>query len=638
MANRWCDHGAYDAYAATPTWGVPQDGNGKAKAPSTAAATASIVFTGTPAGTISVCGVTVTPTWGSGADAAANGLATAINAATGNVTTAGFRSAAVPLRNAVFARGPAGGAPAGTCQIMSRHGSADLNGLVAIAHTLTNVNAGASSLSFSGGADGCWGYLVTGLTPTIWPQALTAYGILSTNPPLMYAVAAGDVIKVRSNKTINLGSITGGDLAFGATSFVAGTQAAPITVLIDDGTEWTEGDAEPVLNVNCTFNANRNFGIQFAGNEVQILARKYSDTKYGLQYTIDGAGICSWGIGNGNNIWRGVSVRNPTGSVTLRSTQSAAVTSRQRVQSCRIAHPSNAVFFGAHSNSHDFNVDYVDFVVDATGATVPNTAGIVAYLSSFSAAYSRTFLGVKFVGFVPGSNLFAPASYNTSVTHDDFQDCDWGGVSVFGPIYSGRPETSFQSSLITASSSLGNQDFFADSRRGYIDWNSALGFPTLGAQLLNGTPYSVRMIPSFSATYTTETFGLYSPKFSKVNTLGESVLDVEVNIAVHEDLTADRESLVLEVSYEKPDGTREFVSSKSAGALDASTETWSSESGGQVTFVSGTTQSHDKKKLSLTTPTAVKAGSVVTAVVVCRVVAANSSQAIFVDPDPRLSV
>ena len=79
MADFYVDHGAYaSALGATPTWGVPQEGDGTTKDAATASAIASIAFASVPTtGTFSVCGATVSTTGVIGAasaDAAALGL------------------------------------------------------------------------------------------------------------------------------------------------------------------------------------------------------------------------------------------------------------------------------------------------------------------------------------------------------------------------------------------------------------------------------------------------------------------------------------------------------------------------------------------------------------------------------------
>ena len=145
MANRWCDHGAYypNTNNTPTTFGLPQEGDGLARAASTAAGTASVIFSAVPAGgspNITVCGVSFTAalssvTGAASADLSANALAGLINGSTtavggsiNSVSSATTVSGSLPkLQNLVYARGPSAGAPAGTCQIMMRVGSAMLN-------------------------------------------------------------------------------------------------------------------------------------------------------------------------------------------------------------------------------------------------------------------------------------------------------------------------------------------------------------------------------------------------------------------------------------------------------------------------------------------------------------------------------
>ena len=109
MSDFYVDHGVYaSALGTTPTWGVPQEGDGSAKDAATAASIGSVLFGSVPtSGTISVCGVSISTTGvlsAGSVDAAANALASNINATT-TAVAAGVAAGLPQLRNLVFARG-----------------------------------------------------------------------------------------------------------------------------------------------------------------------------------------------------------------------------------------------------------------------------------------------------------------------------------------------------------------------------------------------------------------------------------------------------------------------------------------------------------------------------------------------------
>jgi hypothetical protein len=99
--------------------------------------------------------------------------------------------------------------------------------------------------------------------------------------------------------------------------------------------------------------------------------------------------------------------------------------------------------------------------------------------------------------------------------------------------------------------------------------------------------------------------------------------------------TADRTDRVsMTVTYTQTDGSTRTISSFNwAGApLTPSTATWSAESGGKVVFNPGNIQ-HTKRKLSVTTPTAIKSGTEIGIVVGFHFNSSTTMQTIFVDPE-----
>lgn len=189
----YIDHLAYPAYAAIPAgtgWPLPaQDGDGLATGLASAAV-AAIDCAGVTAAaghTLSIAGAALTCVasgangtqfnGGAGATLAAN-LAAAINAST--VLVAAGASPSLPqLRSLVYARVQPGTST--TVQLMTRAGAAAFNHAANSAMAVSATGFAPALTQFSGGASGAWGYLWN--DTVLWPQALSAgaYGAVKAN-------------------------------------------------------------------------------------------------------------------------------------------------------------------------------------------------------------------------------------------------------------------------------------------------------------------------------------------------------------------------------------------------------------------------------------------------------------------------
>ena len=219
-------------------WGVAQEGDGTALGAATPSI-GSLAFSSVPTtGTISVFGASVSTTGVIGAataSAAADVLANNINATTNTVSTGGFNGSP-QLRNVVYARGPSNGAPAGTCQVMTRAGSASFNGTTWIT---TSFDGSPTNTAFAGGAGGAWGYLWNAIG-TMWPSAIACggYGVWAATQPYVGSLAAGDICYVRSAKAI---PVNPGNGTFSPAIPAMGSASSPVTFIIDNNSVWADG-------------------------------------------------------------------------------------------------------------------------------------------------------------------------------------------------------------------------------------------------------------------------------------------------------------------------------------------------------------------------------------------------------------
>lgn len=299
MADFYVDHGAYaTALGATPTWGVPQEGDGSTKDAATSASIGEVAFAAVPtSGTISVCGATVSTTGVIGAasvDAAANALATNINATTATVSTSvaiNAGSTANQLRNFVFARGPSGGAPSGTCQIMMRVGSTTLNYTEnSAAQIATTFSAAPTITQFAGGTSGCWGWLVqTQLLGVANSITLWTYGILHRNGTVtksgssaVYTLTESDTVWCRNGKNLVVPHQN-------AHLYLRAGGQTSLLLVVDANTIWTGDDPSGVVKVARTIGNSENSNIYFNAAQNKTLSI-VALRKNGFQVGLTGAG------------------------------------------------------------------------------------------------------------------------------------------------------------------------------------------------------------------------------------------------------------------------------------------------------------------------------------------------------------
>lgn len=251
MADYFCDHGAYaDILGVIPAWGVPQEGDGTALGAAPSSSIASIAFSAAPTGggAFSIGGASASligVLGAASADAAANVLANNINASTNQVTAA--MACGVPqLRNLVYARSPANGAPPGTCQIMARVGSASLNTATNSASAIASTLNNATVTQFAGGQGGCFGRFINPVAQGVGNSiAARSYGVMAQKPMVHPNGGFGpaDNVNVRTGRNTTLYM---GDVSFGA---LVGRDAY-INFVFDNGTVWVGDSPSAKLKLN----------------------------------------------------------------------------------------------------------------------------------------------------------------------------------------------------------------------------------------------------------------------------------------------------------------------------------------------------------------------------------------------------
>lgn len=645
--------GVYGQPLAVPfTWAEPQEGDGSATTKATASATVSVdmstwTFT-SGSSTFSVMGCTAL-TIGAGANSATNAqynatyatmlanIRAAINLATANAINVPAGVPAAQVRNTVYAR-----VNGNNLELMTRAGSADYNSLVAL--SFTNVT-GSSSQSWSGGSGGCWGYMFH-QRATMWPSAMAinTYGVWGTQFPLAGVIAAGDVIKVRSNKTITNNVNTTTSFTVGA----MGSAVAPVRFDIDDGTVWPADGSTPVFKMTSAHTTNTTKTISFGATcYAHFLGKVYAGGARSMVFEATGNGpntatnIIALGGPIKLENWEFICPGTPTaspGPIASCTSQFQAVFVSSAgafsvIKGCRIIQPGqgsvNLVHALANQNQ---KIDFVNCEFSLTAASTAWASAINPFAGG--STYRFTFDSCTFSGFVAGSRLVAAAA---PASKDQFlllKNCDLGGITVRGPNYlTGGGE--FEAGVIGMAivSQYGYREFSIDRPgRLYAEWQYAKSRPTLNAKLLDGvTPWSIFAVPTTSVGNVSKLSPVELPRLAKIipsnALLTEAARTFTVNFLLESTLSWTKQDISILINYQDPSGNIYSLDTydPDGGALTTSTEGWSATSWNGQTW--------DKKQFAITTPVSVKADSEVGIIVRLHSAVAADTLGIILDPE-----
>jgi len=653
MATKYCDHGIYAAPVAGGT--VPtaaEDGNGSAKTAATMA-TLVITFTGVPAAdeAITIAGVTFTAKasgatgnqFNAATDAAtcATNLKNAINAsATNAVKPVGAIAATAPLRNVVNAC-----VSGAVVTVYTRCCGSEWN---SVTETSTLSNASITA-QWSGGGDGAWGYF-SNPTSLAFPTAIrmNGYGVYAKDgrPYVGSFDCSTDSVVARSGKTIQ--HTEDGTHAIGCRTTTWGgvSSATPYTLIIDDGTEWPEDGVTPVLTLGIT--SSYSLAWLLNGNSsgsctnLRLLAKKYNDTTYGLSLEQYNPATRVLFFPATSNEIRGVRIYS-AGHLSVTPITDVATTTL--FADCLFSTPSSALVLSVGDvNGRPSCAIFQECIFANTGNAISNSGFINASAYANNTQAQLWFDSCKFIDFQGSSNLFTGTAGGTS-NQIYFRNCEFGNIAYLGPRLA--IHGTLDPKYVTASSSqFGTRDFFLDTSSGFISWVYARSMPCSNAKLLDGvTPWVIHMIPStvnrLSRYYFSET-----PRIGKICTTASGIKTLTIEFAVETSFDVNTANLTFVVDYIDTDGARQVLDSyeRFGSAFTSSSATWTSEAGGQVTYVDGVTRYYDKYKFSITTPTSVKGvdvvdelGTEIGIVMRCHKYATVATQGIFLDPEIQVS-
>lgn len=627
-------------------WGVPQEGDGSATTAATTASTAQIVINAQPvAGNLlTICGITfgatsggtINYTIGGSISATVDNIVAAINGATTTVA-ASVAPGTPQLRNLMVARNLSGT----TVDIMMRIGSPNLNQSTNanVAISQTGWGTAPTITQFTGGAGGAFGYLHNG-TSTIWPSAIAVlgYGVWAGIPPYIYSIQNGDVFKIRANKTARIQDSSNATLAM-----TGGTASAPIIYQIDDGTVWPADGSTPVLRFKITSNTNSGMFINPSGVP-HYIGKVYSNGNYNFVFEIDGTQLFSSirvQVGSAQR-WEnmqlysgGTVATNNTYGAFLANTVLTTTNGPSTIKGCNITMPGvvNSNIFSTSLNGA-FQVDFIDCSFTLTGAIAPWTSVLGAVYAGAQNQQRTTFTSCSFNGFLAGSQLVATGTYNPGVESAVvFRNCNFGNITNRGPFSLGLATYNQQAGTgvrgFIASTRYGNRDFAIEtSGKGFVEWNSSKGFPTLNARLLdNTTPWSIYAVTGTFAINVNRMNYFELPAISMLNSLATGVRTITVNMLLESTLSWTKADIGIVLEYTKADGTRRLIDTLDpfGAALDTSTAAWTSTSYNAQTW--------NKKQFSITTPDSILTGTEILVYVRLYSNVANSTLGMFLDPE-----
>lgn len=646
MADFYVDHRAYaTVLGATPTWGVPQEGDGSGLNAATSAATAFVTFSAAPSsGTLSVCGITISTTGVIGAassDAAANALAANINAVTTTVA-AGVAGGVPALKNLVYARGPSGGAPAGTCQVMMRVGSAGLNYAnntnCLIASTFNNETSSAANKQFSGGTGGCWGWFINDVTVggASATYAAGAFGLLSPAKPFVSVASGSSVLGEPTQLDTVWGrSGAGQTITLPNNVSVLLSSALNLNFVLDTNTKWTGDSGTGQVTISQAASGVHvnplNFSSISAAKSIGCLGKDR------LRFYFRSA--------SAGGLYQIVS-NNPGGSPLSRAwnllfEEAAGLPTSQgmnihcvnytmlALQGCRFVMPTarstwpNGICLIGGSINGTLSMEGCSVEANFTSLTDPGT---VVSLSVGNKSEVRL-TSCAFTGWSAGN--LKPFSISSGASSGSLVVENCTGLRIDSGTYIGIPSANngideYSGRFVYQSADVG-LSMRDEHKRGVCDWVYGAGYPTLRALQPDGTPWCVKMDWLATAGIVGEHIPFRSIPFWIQYRETAAVKKIETDIYVPNEITLDAVTIVMRVMYISNTTGRivEEHTKGNASAYLASAASWTPNS----------VSAYSAKKLSLTTSQAIKANTAITVYIEFHRPAPGSNRQIYVDPE-----
>lgn len=623
MAAYYCDHGAYaTVLGTTPTWGIPQEGDGSSKDPSTAAATAALVFTANLAAgnTVTLCGVVFTAV-ASGASGSQFNVGASLSATLDNlVTTINNNSLTVAsgvavgtprLRDLVFARNTSGT----TLEVMMRIGSATLNGANNTNCRLTGSGISTSTalpVNFAGGSGGCWGYLInTAAMGTNNTYAALAYGLMVLAAPLCAAAAGAPAVSALPTANDSIFVRTGAGITFTcAVNTVPniGAHTYPQNLVFDSNTVWTGDSGTGQVTISLSMTSSDSSIRVTSANAVSKSMRcirpgglriLWASSTGGYPYILTYSGNRSPALiegvvfetpANFNAAVANMRMFGGSVYVTVRFKRCSFIMREAR------SSWSGLVLISGIDGSLIF--EGCDVQANHTAGADPGT---VCQNTGLIAGAALRFVGCSFAGWAFGRYRIFPAGMSMGVGSEAVAEGCTGiniGTTYVG-VSANRLDNPNYATVVTQSLDAG-LGYRYEYGAGVVDWNpdASPAYPTRSALLGdNATPWSIKL--DWFASVVNVVNNLTTPRMGSICRLSSAPRTVALDILTPVAVTAA--DVAMRVHYVGTDNKAYCDSTfGAAAALSSPGAVWAGASN---------YPSHSSRRLTLTTSQPVKQGT-----------------------------
>lgn len=423
--------------------------------------------------------------------------------------------------------------------------------------------------------------------------AWNTIAILTGTAPAYGALAGGDKVFIRSKDATDTDiTITGSTaLSFGST---AATLANNIDWIIDDGTVWVGVVGTVTYSTTNTFTFRANNRVTAAQNKLVCKVNTASPPP--SNNYVDCYGICE-------GVFFDFSLKTST------SNSNIAISGAMVRPHIKYNRMGSALFWlTASAVIQDLDLELM----------YPAGEGVV--FSKQSQVISFSLLGGKIYGSgaISGCSLFGGDS--------GFFDCRMIGMTYPKTMaMRNTPTTLYVGWSVSGIGADGGAGATLIEAWGMASSRNDGNYPVLSATLPDGsgTPWSWWLYPAAVTNAPTQQMAL---KLAQYYTGSAEAKTITVNMLIADTMTHDKSTLWLDLSYiDNTTGVSKALTSRlESGSLDTSTAGWSSTTYGPVTLL--------KRKIELETPTAVKPGTMITAVLRSTVKSATTSDILFVDP------
>jgi len=423
------------------------------------------------------------------------------------------------------------------------------------------------------------------------------YAVLS-NTQASGSYIGGDNINVRTHDGTT-------DIVENSTALltlaVIGTTANPVTVKFDNGVIWGTGGTFMYSVSGLKTSLSGGTGWVFS-------ATKISDTKYGFRYQHAYTTHSNYAWILNSCLWNGCDIEIMYVGVSIAN--QFIINNGQEVSfnDCRIK----------QNNTH--SVDYyagfrmgstIKLTLDSCILDISHYISSIQYTPDYGS--SVTYRSCSFIN-VPPSLPFASETLTRSGSGNTgtitIENCKGLELTKLENKVNNKMGMAF---TLIESGSNSPFSFTRVSTEGITSWSAGYNYPTRTATLPDGTNWSIRVMPRLSNALTpliNNTINHFYSGTSKTLTITKEICIKNTlgNTGAYDNPT--NKQWYINVKYtDATTGSLKTVRSLMDGSLlTTSTATWVPEVAGQVSYGA---INYDKYKLSVVTPTSVKANSVI---------------------------